>query len=204
MRSSTMRTGRQASVNARIVPVCLILIGSFAACGREPAQRGPDASQAPAREPTAARGGGDSTPPPQAPEPPPPPAAYKTVENALTKAGLKVCSFTGYGENQDYAYLESRHYYVSRDACLANRPPVEGNPRFGTVRVEIYLNRGTLERGAKTHENETRYERPLSGAVWIIDEALVEVPQYLHPAMAQAVDRAMRGIAAKRRYFRFR
>lgn len=191
-------------MNGRFIPACLILIGSLAACGPEPAKPAPDTARAPSGEPAAARGGDKATPAPAPPAPPPQPAVYKTVENALTKAGLRVCSFTGYGENQDYAYLESRHYYVSKDACLPSRPPVEGNPRFGTVRVEIYLNRGTLQRGVSTHENETRYERPLSGAAWIVGEALVEVPQYLHPAMAAAVDRAMRGIKAKRTYFRFR
>jgi hypothetical protein len=141
--------------------------------------------------------GGDVPAPPQ-------PAVYKTVENALTKAGLSVCTFTGYGENQDFAYLESRHYYIAKGPCRSDRPHVEGNPRFGTVRVEIYLNEGTLERGVSAHKNELRYERPVSGAAWSLEKALVEVPHYVHPAMAQAVERAMRSIAAKRKYSRFR
>lgn len=177
----------------------LVLLGSAAACGREPAER----AAAPPPSAAPAPGGAESTRPPT-PAPTPVPAVYKTVENALTRAGLKVCSFTGYGENQDYAYLEARHYYVARDACRQNRPPVEGNARFGTVRVEIYLNDGTLKRGLATHEQETRYDRPVSGAAWTLERALVEVPHYVHPAMARVVDRALRVLPAKRRYFRFR
>jgi hypothetical protein len=201
MLSPTPRPRPQGFLTLLAAGCCLVLMTGAAGCGRESAA--PDASKAPAAV-AAPSAGREGATPPQAPPPAPPPAAYKTIENALTKAGLKVCSFTGYGENQDYAYLEARQYYVSRGACVPGRPPVEGNARFGTVRVEIYLNSGTLKRGIEEHQQETRYEQPVSGAAWILDETIVEIPRYVHPAMAQAVARAMRALPAKRQYFRFR
>ncbi len=182
---------------AWLAAVCCLVLAALAGCGQQPASRD-------AAPPAAAPASGGNAPPADPKPARPQPAAYKTIENALSRAGLQVCSFTGYGENQDYAYLEARHYYVSRGACLPDRPPVEGNARFGTVRVEIYLNAGTLARGIATHEEETRYDRPVSGAAWTLDETIVEVPHYVHPAMARGVDRAMRALPAKRRYFRFR
>jgi hypothetical protein len=199
MLNPTPRPRPQGFLTLLAAGCCLVLMTGAAGCGRESAT--PDTSRAPAAVPAPSAGREDAPPPPP---PPPPPAAYKTIENALTKAGLKVCSFTGYGENQDYAYLEARHYYVSRGACVPGRPPVEGNARFGTVRVEIYLNSGTLKRGIGEHQQETRYEQPVSGAAWILDETIVEIPRYVHPAMAQAVAGAMRTLPAKRQYFRFR
>lgn len=152
----------------------------------------------------ALRGNGSRFPLPKPPEPPPnASAAYKTVENALKKAGVRVCSFIRFGDNPGYGYLETRTYFISKGACPPDGTRTEGNPRFGEVSVEIYANQAMVQRGVSTHENEMINGRPFSGAAWSREEAVIEVTHHLHPAMAKTVERAMRSAVAERRYFRF-